>query len=172
MNAKQRKQAETIRAAALAGLEAKQETVARQIDALMALKAEQEWYEKGRTAKAHIEHNERLLARLDQHKTVEESFKELAGKNETLVKLYKEVEEREDKLSLNMERFKENVDSEQKRLEDMEKNLEHRRNLVEIANKPVKESIGEILMMLELDESPEEIARLIRNKHHILVPTW
>ncbi|UKL14978.1 hypothetical protein hairong_073 [Pseudomonas phage hairong] len=142
MNSKQRKQAEKLRAVALDGLESKQQHVAREIERLEKLRDEQNWHEKSKTAAAELD------------------------------KLFAELETREAALERRKDMHEDNVTSQANRLNQEQRDLNARAALVEMANKPVKESINEILMLLELDESPEEIARLIRKKHHILEPKW
>lgn len=86
MNSKQRKQTEKLRAAALDGLESKQQLVEAQIARLEKLREEQDW--RG------------------------------------------------------------------------------------MANKMARDTVKDVLMMLELDEDPTEIARQVRAKHDILESTW
>lgn len=179
MNAKQRKQTEKLRAAALDGLESKQQAVEDLIAELSILREEQQWYEKSRTAKADIERNERAVARLEQHQSLEDRERQLllneAALKEGEIRLSrkaeafdKKMEAAQTRLSKEMEELKE-ADA---RRADADAELIVRFNLVEAANRPAKETIKDVLMMLELDEDPVEIARQVRAKHDILEPKW
>lgn len=172
MNAKQRKQAEKIKAAAMEGLETRQQSVAAEIERLQSLQKEQQWYEQCRTAGADADRNQLLLARLDQHHQMDRLNVELEEKRQEVLALHVKVNEREEQLKAASEKYAEYVQQETTRLKEIDHGLQVRQNLVEMANKPVKETINEILMMLELDETPESIAAHVRNKHHILVPKW
>jgi hypothetical protein len=179
MNAKQRKQTEKLRAAALDGLESKQQAVEKLIAELTVLREEQQWYEKSRTAKADIERNERAVARLEQHQSLEDKANELASDIATMnlergnltrdiANFQKRMTAAQERLSKEMEDFKE---ADARRVE-ADAELLVRFNLIERANRPAKETIKDVLMMLELDEDPVEIARQVRAKHDILEPKW
>ena len=110
--------------------------------------------------------------RLEQHKTLAQEAEEIHGQATTVAGLFAEVEVREAELERRQEMHKENVASAAGQLAQQQKDLDARTVLIEMANKPVKETINEILMLLELEETPEEIAKMVRKKHNILEPKW
>lgn len=87
-------------------------------------------------------------------------------------KLMDEVERRRLVLQDQEDRIRRDIIRAEGMLADLDKREDQLRKQTEITNKPVIDLLNDVLMALELDESPADIAAELRRQHTYLDAKW